>query len=122
LISRETAEHYTWGGVCDGWHLVKQARLSVIHERMPPGTREVRHRHEHARQFFFVLVGTATLELAGVRQVLAPHTGAEVAPGIPHQLWNLSDAPVEFLVISQPPTTGDRVAAEEIGGTDHGSV
>lgn len=111
MIGRATAEHYTWGEGCDGWHLVKTAALSVIHERMPPGTSEVRHYHQRARQFFFALVGTATLEIAGERHTLAPHRGAEVPPGAPHQMLNLSGAPIEFLVVSQPPTTGDRIPA-----------
>lgn len=34
-VSKENAEHYVWGGSCDGWHLVKGQELSVIHERMP---------------------------------------------------------------------------------------
>jgi hypothetical protein len=35
MINKETSEHYVWGGICDGWHLVKTAQLSMIHERMP---------------------------------------------------------------------------------------
>lgn len=111
MISRDTAEHYTWGDGCDGWHLVRMPQLSVIHERMPPGASEARHLHQRARQFFFALVGAATLEIAGQRHTLAPHTGAEVPPGVPHQLLNLSAEPIEFLVISQPPTSGDRIPA-----------
>lgn len=38
-ISKANAEHYLWGGDCDGWHLVKNQNLSVIHERMPSGGR-----------------------------------------------------------------------------------
>ena len=109
MISKDTAEHYTWGDGCDGWHLVKQPELSVIHERMPPGTAEVRHYHERARQLFFVLAGTATLEMAGVREALGPQQALEVPPGVPHQVFNESDGDVEFLVISQPPTRGDRI-------------
>jgi mannose-6-phosphate isomerase-like protein (cupin superfamily) len=108
LISKQTAEYYSWGQNCDGWHLVKRPGLSVIHEQMPPGTQEVRHYHSTARQFFFVLVGTATLELNSTEYPLAVHEGLEVPPGVPHQMFNKSDAPVEFLVISQPPTVGDR--------------
>jgi hypothetical protein len=44
-ISIGSAEHYTWGSVCDGWHLVRRPELSVIRERMPAGTSEVRHFH-----------------------------------------------------------------------------
>ena len=111
MISKDTAEHYNWGDGCDGWHLVKQAELSVIHERMPPGTAEVRHYHERARQFFFVLSGEATLELNQKQQIIHPFQGVEVPPGVPHQIFNHSGADVEFLVISQPTTRGDRVSA-----------
>ena len=67
MISKDSVEHYTWGDGCDGWRLVDRAELSVIHERMPPGSSEARHYHERARQLFFVLSGTATLEVDGVR-------------------------------------------------------
>jgi mannose-6-phosphate isomerase-like protein (cupin superfamily) len=111
MISKDTAEHYSWGDGCDGWHLVKQPGLSVIHERMPPGTAEVRHYHQQARQFFFVLAGEATLEIEQNQQIIHPFQGVEVPPGVPHQIFNRSAADVEFLVISQPTTRGDRVNA-----------
>lgn len=109
MISKDNAEHYTRGLGCDGWHLLRSAGLSVIHERMPPGAAEVRHYHVKARQFFFVLSGTATLEVGGHREVLREHEGVEVPPGLPHQMLNESDREVEFIVVSQPPSHGDRV-------------
>ena len=84
MISKDKAEHHVWGEGCDGWHLVKSSGLSVIHERMPPGASEVRHFHRAARQFFFVLSGTATLEVGERMEVLRAHEGIEVPPGIPH--------------------------------------
>ena len=107
-VSRATAEHYVWGSGCDGWHLVRTRELSVIQERMPAGTREVRHHHAHSRQFFFVLVGTLTLEVEGRVHHLGPGIGLEVAPGAAHQARNDAAAPIEFLVVSQPPSHGDR--------------
>lgn len=109
MISKGNVEHYVWGQGCHGWHLLKSAELSVIHERMPPGTSEVRHYHRVARQFFFVLFGAATIEFDGKRETLRAHEGAEVPPGVPHQMFNESKHDVEFLVISQPPSHGDRV-------------
>ena len=108
MISKHGAEHYGWGKGCDGWHLVKADNLSVIHERMPPGTAEERHQHRASRQFFFVLSGELVLETAGRREALRAHEGSEVAPGEPHQVSNRSDAAAEFLVVSQPPSHGDR--------------
>ena len=107
-ISIDTARHYTWGDGCDGWHLVASDSLSVIEERMPAGTAEIRHRHHTARQFFFVLSGALTLEIAGITVVVTAGTGCEVMPGEAHQVFNRGDAEVEFLVISQPPAQGDR--------------
>ena len=109
MISRDAAMHYRWGDGCDGWHLVRDASLSVIQERMPPGTAEVRHSHERARQFFFVLSGTATVELDDGVETLTARQGIEIAPGVPHQMRNGGTEPLEFLVISAPPSHGDRV-------------
>lgn len=110
-ITTDVAEHYTWGDQCDGWHLVRTPSLSVISERMPPGTAEVAHRHAKAQQFFFVLSGELVLESAEVRYVLHAREGAHVPPHVVHQALNLSNAPVEFLVISEPPSHGDRISA-----------
>jgi len=109
-ISRENAEHYIWGGVCDGWHLVKEAKLSVIEEHMPPCASEERHYHRSAQQFFFILSGQATLEAEGQHLQLSAGQGAHIPPGIRHQFSNTSSQPVRFLVISQPPSHGDRFA------------
>jgi mannose-6-phosphate isomerase-like protein (cupin superfamily) len=111
MIEKASAPHYTWGDGCDGWHLVRTPELSVIQERMPPGASEVRHRHARARQFFLVLSGALEIELAGEVARLGPQQGLEIAPGVPHQVMNRSAAPVEFIVVSQPPSHGDRVEA-----------
>jgi mannose-6-phosphate isomerase-like protein (cupin superfamily) len=112
VISVETAEHYVWGAACDGWHLVKGAALSVISERMPPHTSEVMHYHNKARQFFYVLRGALTFEMDGCIEVLTAHQGIEVPPRSAHQARNESNSEVEFLVISQPASHGDRVVVE----------
>ena len=112
ITSAKTAEHYTWGAGCDGWHLVKTADLSVIEELMPAGTQEVRHAHARARQFFFVLDGELTMEVEGQEFVLQTGEGLEVAPGEAHQVFNCGARPVRMMVTSQPPSHGDRISAE----------
>jgi mannose-6-phosphate isomerase-like protein (cupin superfamily) len=107
-IHRETAEHYSWGQVCDGWHLVKDENLSVIEECMPAGAAEVRHYHAKAQQFFYVLSGEAVLEVASEQITLTVGSGLHIRPGTLHQIKNLSSQPVRFLVISQPSSHGDR--------------
>lgn len=41
VTSIETADHYVWGEVCDGWHLLRRKDLSVIQERVPAGRAQV---------------------------------------------------------------------------------
>jgi glyoxylate utilization-related uncharacterized protein len=111
VTSIATAAQYRWGDGCDGWHLVQSDALAVIEERMPAGTAEKRHRHERARQFFYVLEGELTLEVEGETHLLAARTGLEIVPGAAHQVLNQTGADVRFLVISQPPSHGDRQEA-----------
>lgn len=111
-LSKQNAEHYTWGAGCDGWHLVKQHDLSVIEERMPPGASEVRHHHVRSRQFFYCLSGELTLEVEHHEYTLRPGEGVAILPGQRHQAINRSHADAGMLVISQPPSHGDRVQSE----------
>lgn len=111
MISKENAEHYIWGGNCDGWRLVDREDCSIFHEKMPPDSQEVRHFHQTAEQFFFVLSGCLHIEIAGTEHELHSHEGIELPPNTPHQAMNRSDEAVEFLVISRPNTRGDRVLA-----------
>ncbi|MBT1065899.1 cupin domain-containing protein [Bowmanella sp. Y26] len=108
VASTETGKHYVWGGNCDGWHLAASTNLSVIQERVPSGSSEVRHLHNKAEQFFYVLSGVASLEVAGAIHELKPNQGFLVPAGVPHTLSNQHEQPLEFLVVSTPPSHGDR--------------
>lgn len=112
MINKQTAQHYVWGNGCDGWHLVCAGSLSIIEERMPPGTAEVRHYHRQANQFFYVLRGILTFELEEENFRLSAGDGVEIAPGREHKIRNTSNSGVEFLVISSPPSHGDRVVVD----------
>jgi len=112
-ISTQQAEHYTWGENCDSWHLLKKDALSVIEEIMPPGSEEVRHYHERAHQFFYVLAGEAVMEVSGEDvKILAGH-GLSMPAKTAHKIKNISKEPVRFLVVSQPRSHGDRVVVQD---------
>ena len=113
-ISKETAEHYIWGDQCDGWHLLKNPQLSVIEERMPAGTKEVRHFHHRAQQFFYILSGKAIMEVDGRATTLLAGQGIWIAAETPHQMRTNSDAEVHFLLVSHPPSHGDREIVPEV--------
>jgi mannose-6-phosphate isomerase-like protein (cupin superfamily) len=110
-IDRLTGEHYIWGKVNDGWHLVKRDEMSIITEQIAPGASEERHYHVRARQFFYVLSGELTMEVGGTSHVLRAGQGIEIPPGVAHQAQNRSAEPVDIIVNSTPKSHGDRVAA-----------
>ena len=115
-VDLATAPGYLWGAGCEGWHLLATPELSVIRERMPPGTSEVRHFHRRAQQFFYLLAGELTIEIEGEERALAPGQGLAVAAGAAHQVFNRGAVGAEFLVVSQPPSHGDRIAAPSENG------
>lgn len=108
IRNKANAPHYLWQSVCDGWPLVEGRDLSFKEERMPPGTAERCHRHQRARQVFYVLSGQLTMELDGALHRLSSGDALEIPPGLPHQARNESEADTGFLVVSVPPTAADR--------------
>lgn len=111
VVSVKNGTHYAWGGNCDGWHLAASDNLSVIQERVPAGSSEVRHRHNKAEQFFYILSGTATLEVDGTTYVIHPNEGFHVAAGSAHSLSNMHEDDLALLLVSTPPAHGDRIDA-----------
>ena len=112
IMNRTTAPHYRWGDACDGWRHLDTSDLSVIEERMHPRTAERRHTHGRAKQVFFVLSGTLTIDADGIVAQLNPSDSLNILPGTPHQVRNDSTSEdARFLVISAPSTRGDRTPA-----------
>lgn len=108
-VSRNSILPESWGNDCSAWRLLAQPDLAVAEEVMPPGTTEKRHIHHRARQFFYVLSGTLSMEREGSATVaLGPGEGLEMPPNVAHRAHNASGEPVRFLVISAPTTKGDR--------------
>jgi len=102
-------EHYQWGNACDGWTLVSEPTLSVKQERMPAHTAETRHYHEHAQQFFYILKGEATFEIENERLTVKANEGIHIRPGQRHRIGNYTNEDLEFILSSQPSTSGDRI-------------
>lgn len=108
-ISTATAEHYTWGPNCDAWFFLKRDDIHIIQERMPPGAAEVMHYHRKSRQLFYVLSGELTMKLESATIQLPASQAISIEPNTPHLALNDSHTPVEFLVISCPPSHTDRI-------------
>lgn len=107
-ISKDISEHYIWGEVCDGWHLLKTDSLSVIQERIPSGKGESLHFHHKSQQFFYILSGSATFEIEGEFFEINVNEGIHIKPMQKHKISNLGDEDLTFLVVSEPKSHGDR--------------
>lgn len=103
------SKHYNWGNMCDGWHLVDSPTLSVIREKMPSGTSENLHFHNNAQQFFFILSGKANFEVEDEIFEVLEGQGFHILPEKKHRILNNTDTILEFIVISEPKSHGDRV-------------
>ena len=109
IVSVKNAAHYLWGDNCEAWHLLNNDGLSVIEERMEPGSSERMHFHEKAQQLFYILSGTADFEIAGALIHLCAGETVHILPKVPHRILNRSDTELRFIVISVPRSHGDRV-------------
>jgi len=107
--SIENADHYTWGSNCDGWHLLKSDRLSIIQERMPSGTVEQMHFHSQSQQVFYILSGEATFKIES--DIFRVNAGESIhIPNLTiHSIANRAEIDLDFLVISEPKSHGDRI-------------
>ncbi len=114
VVEKKNTEHYVWGQVCDGWHLLKSPDLSVIQEKVPPKAGEIAHYHQHAEQFFYVLSGQMSLFTETAEIKLEAGQGLHIPAGMAHQMKNLGDKVVEFMVISRPHAQGDRVLVADL--------
>lgn len=121
-IDKPSADHYKWGNSNDGWFMVQQNDMSVIQQRMEPGTAETNHKHRKARQFFYVLSGELTMNVEGEDTVLKVGQGMEIPPGSQHQARNLGMQAAEFLVMSSPPSLADSIEIKPSGTIQQASA
>jgi mannose-6-phosphate isomerase-like protein (cupin superfamily) len=105
-------KHYLWGSDCDGWDLVDEDALSVKQELMPAGTKEVKHYHQSAQQFFYILKGKATFEIEDSTIVINQGEGLHIEAGKKHRILNETGEDLEFVLCSQPSTKNDRINCE----------
>ncbi|MFA6981254.1 MAG: cupin domain-containing protein [Ignavibacteriaceae bacterium] len=108
IKSINNTEHYTWGDNCNGWHLLKTNRLSVIQEEMPSNTSEQYHFHINSQQLFYILSGAATFQIEGQVFVVNKNESIHIPKGIKHCIANKSKRILKFIVISEPKSHGDR--------------
>jgi mannose-6-phosphate isomerase-like protein (cupin superfamily) len=108
-VSTMNAVQYIWGEECKAWFLLKNPKLTVIQEEMPPGSSELLHFHHKAQQLFYILRGEAIMEIGDKFIELKPSQSLHIAPGNPHRIRNAGSSALQFIVISEPESHGDKV-------------
>jgi mannose-6-phosphate isomerase-like protein (cupin superfamily) len=103
---------YAWGKAAMAWNLVDEENLSIKLEQMPDGEEEALHYHQHAHQFFFILKGKALFEIEGIRTQVMKEQGIHVRPKQKHRIMNKGGEDLQFILCSQPSTSGDRINLE----------
>ena len=105
----QSLRHYKWGSDCDGWNLVEEDSLSVKQELMPGGTKEVKHYHQTAQQFFYILKGKATFEIEDSTIAINQGEVLHIEAGKKHRIINEGQQDLDFFLCSQPSTKNDRI-------------
>lgn len=108
-IDITTAESYTWGAQCTGWHLLNSNELSIIQESIPVGGSEILHYHKNVIQFFYILSGWASFQLEDVTHILKANQGIQIQPMQSHSIANHGTTDLSLLVISSPHSHSDRI-------------
>ena len=76
---------------------------------MPPDTTEVKHYHQKAQQFFFILKGEAEFEIDNKIVKVSSGEGLQIEAGRSHKIMNNTEVDLEFILCSQPSATNDRI-------------
>ena len=81
---------------------------SMAHITLLPLKSALKHYHPVVEESYYILSGTAQMELDGAEQVLEPGQMVAIAPGKVHTIHNLSSSEaLTFLVVCTPPWTPD---------------
>lgn len=81
------------------------ALQSLAEASIPKGAETDRHYHKLSEEIYFILEGTATMEIDGEVQEVGPGDGILIPPGTWHQITALNE--IRFLCCCAPPYAHD---------------
>lgn len=114
IISIKDAIQYSWGVDCKAYVIADSINLSIKFETMPANSTEQLHYHNNAVQVFWIQQGNATFIIDDIKYELKPNQSITIYPKQQHFLINESLEELQFLIISQPNTTNDRINVAHI--------
>lgn len=75
---------------------------SLAEARLPPGGRTTRHFHPRTEEIYYLLEGTARMEIAGEVCDVGPGDAVAIPPGAAHQITNTGNVVLKFLCCCAP--------------------
>ena len=78
------------------------ARQSLAEARLPPGASTTRHFHPLTEAIYYLLEGTALMEIDGERRTVGPGDAIAIPPGQAHQITNTGEVLLRFLCCCAP--------------------
>ena len=78
------------------------ARQSLAEARLPPGASTTRHFHPLTEEIYYLLEGTALMEIDGERRTVGPGDAIAIPPGQAHQITNTGEVLLRFLCCCAP--------------------
>lgn len=104
VVRRDTGQEFSIGAYTG---LIARSQWTrgthcILDQIVPSGLFTPVHTHTDEDQAVFVIEGSLTCWVDGEREALATGDYAFRPAGLPHSLWNASDAPVRMLEITSP--------------------
>lgn len=75
---------------------------SLAEARLPLGGQTTRHYHPRTEEIYYMLEGSARMEIAGEFREVGPGDAIAIPPGAAHQITNTGDVVLKFLCCCAP--------------------
>jgi mannose-6-phosphate isomerase-like protein (cupin superfamily) len=87
--------------------LLNERNSSIRHQslaeaRLPPGARTTKHYHPQTEEIYYLLAGTARMEIDGALRDVGPGDAIAIPPGARHQITNSGAGVLTFLCCCAP--------------------
>jgi|GEM_PF-113972 len=108
-ITKQNTKQYKWGDKSNGWYFLESPHLHIIEALMLPNAAETKYYHNTSEQFFYIIKGIATFEIGNEIHKIQAREAIYILPEVKHQIKNLTNKNLEFIVISQPAILNYRI-------------
>lgn len=94
------------------WGSFGARNLLVAWTTIAPGGQQFGHAHPGTEQIYFIVSGTARMQVAEEKQIVGAGTLVYVPPGVSHSVANTGSGDLTYLTAASPPFPVERLYAE----------